>query len=229
MVVARIEGLDKIHRVEGRVRFDGEAGKTGTNAATRAPLRIQSLPATKWTDVPLDAKRGFRVALAEDATNLYLRYDVRSGGPLRNGGTDWEKLFKTGDGVDFQVENARLFITRMNGQPIAVLYRPSVPGTKEPVVFESPVGKVLIDRVEKLDAKVVIRDRADGYEVEATVPRSVLNIQPPARGDVGVLFADPTGSKTVIRHYWANKDTLIVDDLPTESRLSPDKWGWFSR
>ncbi len=234
VVVVKITGLDRVQRLPGGLlRWNGEPASAAGTQAERPPLRIQKPPATDWTDVPLDAKRGFRVALAADASNLIARFDVRSGGPLRNGGTDWRTLFKTGDGVDLQFDNARLFITRFADKPIAVLYRPTMPGTKTPVVFESPVGKVVIDRVEQINATIRIDDRADGYEVKLIVPRTALglpaDLTQPLRGDVGVLFADPTGTKTVVRHYWANKDTQIVDDLPSEIRFQPERWGAISQ
>lgn len=234
VVVVKITGLDRVHRLPGGLlHWKGASSATTGTQAERPRLRIQQLPATEWTDVPLDATRGFRVALAADATNLIARFDVRSSGPLRNGGTDWRTLFKTGDGVDLQFDNARLFVTRLAGKPIAVLYQPTVPGTKTPVVFESPVGKVTMDRVERLDIPITIRDRAEGYELEVIVPRTALglpaDLTKPLRGDVGVMFADPTGTKTIIRHYWANKDTQIVDDLPTETRLQPAQWGWINQ
>ena len=45
------------------------------------------------------------------------------------------------------------------------------------------------------------------------------------KGDVGVIFSDPGGSRNVLRAYYANSDTAIVNDIPSESRLEPHRWG----
>ena len=44
------------------------------------------------------------------------------------------------------------------------------------------------------------------------------------RGDLGVVFSDAGGSRSVLRTYYANKDTAIVNDIPSEARLAPHKW-----
>jgi hypothetical protein len=42
---------------------------------------------------------------------------------------------------------------------------------------------------------------------------------------VGVLFSDPSGSRTIRRRYLHNAETAIVDDVPSEVRLTPQRWG----
>ena len=44
-------------------------------------------------------------------------------------------------------------------------------------------------------------------------------------GDVGILFSDPGGTRTVLRSYWSNQDTGITADVPSEARLQPANWG----
>jgi hypothetical protein len=45
-----------------------------------------------------------------------------------------------------------------------------------------------------------------------------------ARGDVGVLYGTDGGGRTVLRAYYANKDTSVVEDVPSEARLAPARW-----
>jgi hypothetical protein len=79
------------------------------------------------------------------------------------------------------------------------------------------------------DAQVAIARTDKGYTLEAAVPLKALGFAPKpgllTRGDVGVIFSDPGGSRNVLRAYYANKETAIVNDIPTEARLEPQKWG----
>ncbi|MCC7518989.1 MAG: hypothetical protein IT578_07385, partial [Verrucomicrobiae bacterium] len=87
------------------------------------------------------------------------------------------------------------------------------------------------ERVELLkDARVTVAKTAAGYTVEATIPWPALHRKPPVAGetwlgDVGVLLSDQSGSRTVLRRYLFNKDTGIVDDVPSESRIAVTNWG----
>jgi len=78
------------------------------------------------------------------------------------------------------------------------------------------------------DAQVAVTRHADGYVLEAAVPLTALGFAPASgsitRGDVGVIFSDPGGSRNVLRVDYANKETAIVNDIPSEARLEPAKW-----
>ena len=183
------------------------------------------------------------IALGRDAGNLYLAYKVHEPNPMRNGGADWRSLFISGDCVDLMLQtdskadrnrrdavagDERLLFTLFQDKPIAVLYRPVVPGAHSPVSLAS----ARIDQVVQLDsAKVVIkRDAAHGfYTVEASVPLKDLNFDPKStedlRGDVGVIFADESGRSRSLRLYYYNKHTEMIDDLATEATLQPNEWG----
>ena len=45
------------------------------------------------------------------------------------------------------------------------------------------------------------------------------------RADLGMLFSDPSGSRTIRRRYLHSAETAIVDDVPSEVRLAPQRWG----
>jgi hypothetical protein len=188
--------------------------------------------------------RSADVTLGRDQKNLYLAYSVHEPTPpLTNGGTDWHSLFTTGDCVDLMLAtdkkadpnrrgpapgDERLLFSVYQGKPIAVLYRPVVPGTTAPI----RLGSEAVDQIVQLNSAQVMvsRDPAHGtYTLEASVPLADLNIDPKEtgalRGDVGVIYADESGRNRALRLYYYNKDTQMIADLPTEARLQPANWG----
>ena len=190
--------------------------------------------------VALDGGKGrtARVALARDAQNLYLACAVR-GASLVNLGTDWRTLFISGDCVDLMLSSKpggvhyapaegdeRLLLGVYAGKPVAVLYRPVVPGTQTPAQLMA----ARIDRIVQLpDARVAFQRGNGSYTLEAAVPLADLGLDPARsedlRGDVGVIYADETGRSRSLRLYHYNHDTQMTADLTTEARLQPGNWG----
>jgi len=191
-------------------------------------------------------ERGAKVALAFDDQRLLVAFDVRDASPMKNGGDDLALLFKTGDACDVMLAcdpkadpgrtqpargDVRLLFSVLEGKPVCVLYETVLRGgERKPRLLSSPTGAVSFDRVVALDAaQVAIVRTAEGYALEAAVPLAAIGFEPqPAlitKGDVGVIFSDPGGSRNVLRAYYANQETAIVNDIPSEARLTPDKWG----
>jgi len=176
-----------------------------------------------------------RVWLAVNPTGLVARYEIQDTSPLQNAGRDWKLLFKTGDSVDLQLDlggerNVRVLMTETaTDGPVVVLYRYGVPDAPAPERFWSPTGEVTVDVVEKgTGIKPAIQRTGTNYTLTACMPWASVGItNPPAtlRGDVGVLFSDPSGAVTVERLYHFNKNTSVVADIPSEVRLTPDNWG----
>ena len=202
--------------------------------------------ARKGAVLKVGSEERARVALAHDKDNLYVVFDVADPSPMKNSGKDFALLFKTGDACDLMLAtdpaadpertepapgDLRLLFSTLEGKPVAVLYRPVLRGGKgNPRTFSSPVSAVRFDHVAIIEeAKVAIRRGKGRYVLEAAVPLSALGWNPAAtpltRGDVGVIFSDSGGSRNVLRLYYANRDTAIVNDIPSEARLTPDKWG----
>lgn len=186
--------------------------------------------------------RSAQVALSRDASNLYLAYHVTKDSPFSNKGANWQTLFITGDCVDLMLAtdtqadvhrlraapgDQRLLLSVYQGKPIAVLYRPAVPGTKEPVRLMA----ARIDEIKVLDsAKIAIQQKGNSYTIEASVPLQDLGIGSDStgialQGDVGVIYSDETGSNRSLRLYYYNKKTGITADLTTEATLEPREWG----
>jgi RNA polymerase sigma factor (sigma-70 family) len=186
------------------------------------------------------AGRAARVALKKDAESLYLAYEV-SGATLVNKGTDWRTLFVTGDCVDLMLASGRnartphyaasegdlrLLMGVCEDKPVAVLYRPVVPGTQTPTRLMA----ARIDQIVRLpSARVAFKRSGASYTLEAAVPLRDLEIDPKEtgvlKGDVGVIFADETGKNRSLRLYYYNRETRITADLTTEATLQPGEWG----
>ena len=185
------------------------------------------------------------VRLGCDATNLYLRYEVADPSPWVNNGTDWTLLFKTGDSIDLQLAtdpaapanrrtpapgDVRLLIAPMGTQQVAVVYRHRVPGTKQGMAFSSPWRTETVDQVQRLDtARIAVRKSGDAYAVDAAVRLADLGFAPRPGGawkaDLGVIYGDDAGTINLMRNYWANQATGLVNDVPGEIMLQPDLWG----
>lgn len=189
-----------------------------------------------------------RSAAAWDDTNLYLAWDVKDDTPWANGAEAPEYLYAHGDTVDFQlgsdpkadrnrgepvVGDLRLSIGPFHGQPAAVIYRPKAKD-KAPKTFYSGVvrdGYVVESVVVVQDARITVKLRRDkkGYVVEAAMPLSAVGLRPGAglklRADFGVTHGDKAGKDTVLRTYWHNQNTGIVNDEVFELKLEPRNWG----
>ena len=213
-------------------------------SATEAPTIEGNL--NEWnmaSGVKLEGNksRTARIALSRDDTNLYLACEVSKDSPFSNKGSDWQTLFISGDCVDLMLAtnrkaalhrkdaiegDERLLLSMYQGKPIAVLYRPVVPGTKTPIQLMA----ARLDEIKRLDsAKVGIQSSGNTYTLEASIPLKDLGIDPKEtgalHGDVGVIFSDETGSNRSQRLYHYNKKTSITADLTTEATLQPGEWG----
>lgn len=178
--------------------------------------------------------RSGQVHLAYDRDNLYVMANVNDASAWANAGCDYGMLFTTGDSVNVMLSASsptRILIAPMNGEPIAVIYRTGVDGRAgDARTFSSPTGSVEFGSVAiSHGSKVAISRDAGRYVVEASIPWSELGIHPGTgtivHGDVGIVFSDASGRKAVRRTYYYDHDTSIINDIPTEARLAPSRWG----
>lgn len=200
----------------------------------------------------LEDGRGFQVRLAYDAENLYARFDVTSPHELINAVPDPHILFRGGNCLDIQIAadpsaeasrqtavpgDLRLLVTRRSEghtvQPLGVLYRPKVAGFQgEPMVLTSPVGQESFDRIDVVDSvRLTYRKEAHGFTATVAIPHALtgLKLQPgqKLKLDLGYIFGNAEGTRTAVRVYLFNTSFTagVVNDIPCESRLEPDRWG----
>lgn len=192
-----------------------------------------------------DAGHAAAAAWGYDDKQLYLCFrDVEDSTPMINQGDDPQRLFKTGDAVVFELRtqagknggkvmpgDIRLLFSVYQGRSIAVLYRYHVAKSEQPVVFETAV-RTRIDQVSALqNAKIQLERRKDSYTLCAAVPLSDLDFKPQTGrtylGDFGIIYSDRAGKTNVLRMYWANQATGLVNDLALEARIDPSRWGRF--
>lgn len=188
-------------------------------------------------------------AIAYDATNMYLGWQVDDNTPWVNGATEPPVMYACGDTVDFQIgTNAkvdimrteaalgdlRLSIGNFQGKPTAVVYR-RIATDKHPRKFYSGVVRegYEMQSVVVLGPEAQIAVKVDAmtkrYVVEAAIPLKSFGITlTPGltlSGDMGVTYGDPDGKDTVLRSYWNNQATGIVADEVYELQLQPANWG----
>jgi outer membrane protein assembly factor BamB len=188
-----------------------------------------------------------RVAMAHDETNLYVGWEVQDDTPWVNGADAPEYMYARGDTVDLQLGtdpaadkkrtepvkgDLRLSIGNFQGKPTAVVYR-KVADEKHPKIFSSGVIKEYpMDSVVVLDAaQVTVKVDAAGkrYVVEAAIPLAALGLKLidglTLRGDFGATHSKAAGNDTMLRTYWNNQQTGIVDDEVFELKMEPGNWG----
>jgi len=129
--------------------------------------------------------------------------------------------------------DTRILITRQDGKPKVVVYRPIVPGfAGRPIILTSPTGKESFDGIEMTDRVTVDYTRTPGgFQALAAIPLDLLGWTPRAgeavRMDLGYIFGNVTGTQAMFRSYWTNNSfsANVVNDVPNESRLEPAEWG----
>ena len=202
-------------------------------------------PGAEFVSFKKQADAAVRAAVAWDDKQLYLGYEVSDATPWINGADAPEFLYARGDTVDFQLGadpqadanrtepmagDLRLSIGNFKGTPTAVLYR-KVAADKHPKDFSSGIVKEYrLDSVTLVsDAKINVQKRDKQYVVEAAIPWSALGVVPAAglslSGDLGVTHGDAAGVDTVLRTWWNNQKTGIVNDEVFELMIEPKLWG----
>jgi hypothetical protein len=199
---------------------NGKRPKSGRASVTIVRGRDaldRAAPAVKT----LEGGRGFQVRMAYDDANLYLRYDVTAPQPLVNATPDPQIVFRGGNLIDLQLAadsgadperttpaagDVRLLVTRQDGKPFAMLYRPKVAGFDgQPIVLRSPTGTESFDRIERVESAWSISQTDQGFTATVTVPLELLGLKlEPGRKlklDLGYIFGNSQGTRTAVRAY----------------------------
>ncbi len=261
--VLEVLGLNGLKRFEGRVTLtaaDSKAAAAALAEWSSLKAKAQSLVLARsssdtpdWTNLrgvtlDVDLKRGFTVKAAYTATDLLMRYEVRSPFELVNSTPEINMLFKGGNLLDIQLAtdanadpkrdkpapgDLRVLVSRRDGKPVAVVYRTKLAKPEgEPVVFTSPTGTESIDRIEVWDDVKLKYEKTDaGFQAAVSLPLAKLGLVPKPgttqRMDVGYIFGNETGNTTATRVYWSNHSfsSGVTQDVPNEARLEPAQWG----
>lgn len=271
--VIEVKGIEKFKRLGAEFQvtpdvskktWEWEAARTRKMVFSRAPViecAVLDPPPTldgtigqdEWGREEGWAKHKAEIpGLAEfrmgrDSKYLYLCWQTRNSGPLKNGGDDFRRYFKTGGGVDIKLQtdrkadpdrqrpakgDVRLLITVARGKPVAVLYRPVAPDAPEDQAWKTTTpaaGTTAFDQVTRIrGGGIAFSSGENGYVVEVAIPLKALGLKLKndllLKMDWGVLSTEE-GNITTARNYWANKMAVGTTDEPTEARLSPDLWG----
>lgn len=258
--VTEILGLQSIRRMSGEYTLtedDVVASRQAQEAFAVTKTKGQLLTIVRGRDSlkvaqtvgkTADATRDFSASVAYDAHNLYVAYTINSPFELTNSYADWKTLFKGGNCLDLQFAaettadpkrkepapgDVRILVTRQNGQPIAVVYRPKVKNfTGVPLTFTT-VNKITLDRIDVNDKVQLVgyQKTPTGFTVTVVVPLDVLGWTPKpgskVKMDVGYIFGNSTGNQVAMRTYWSNNSFAAncVGDVPNEIKLEPDQWG----
>ena len=239
------DAMEWDRKVQSRTLY--EAAKMIECRQRKGGITLDGNPADwEFTTAALDG-RDASLAMAYDDANLYVCFNVRGSGPLKNTGNDWHRLFKSGAAVDLQigvdpkadakrkapaVGDCRLLMTLTGEGPTAVLYQPNAPGSKPDEAWEARTGvaQAGFDRVVKLpEVRLAAKTDANGYCAEAVIPLKSLGLEivPDVayKFDWGILASGPDGSEVLERLYWANPQTKMLSDEAIEAKLHPDLWG----
>jgi hypothetical protein len=254
--IVRLDGLDSVERIDlGTIEVTKKAIAAAepmrTEAATQSVLRdevnvhpMSGIPSTDFSTWPArewaPISKGCSFQLGSDGKNLIVAYRTDQPQLLQNSATEFPFAFTQGGGLDLMlraggasdarqptVGDVRLFVTKRNGQLLAVLYRQRANSAGNRVTFSSPVGEVTFDDVE--DVSRFVELASDGGNYVISVPLSLLGIDSPQgkvyRGDAGIVLSD--GLRARARLYWHNKSDSMTADVPSEARLNPSQWGVF--
>ncbi len=203
-----------------------------------------------WAEIPslaiskTGAAEKATAKLAWDDTNLYASFAVTDETPMLNTGKDYTRLFKTGDSVDVSLSpsgnnsqgavqgDMRIVISKYNDKPTAVMMKETdaTATAADNFSYSSPVTTVPFDRVSILDnAEINIKSEGNVYVVEARIPLADIGLTPEngleITGDMGIITSDSMGTINIGRIYYFNKTTELTNDMPTEAKLYPERWG----
>ena len=222
---------------------------------TAVSANLDNWANAEWATFNVDDQRKGRAAVSWDENTLTVIFDVTDGSPLLNRGGNPELLFKSGDCVDLDLSGADPDAPRPNDQPIlgdkrllvavvqdgkggekplVMLYEP-VSDRKDatPGAFHSPVSSHTFDNVQAYSTPVAFQRRAGGYTLEIQLNAKQLGLGELQMGrrfraDFGALFSDPGGSLVMAKTLWSDDspEVSVTQDVPTESKIRPTKWGW---
>ncbi|MBE2204719.1 MAG: hypothetical protein IAE94_10310 [Chthoniobacterales bacterium] len=185
-----------------------------------------------------DPSRWFRVALAHNARDLAVAWQVNDASPWKNAEGKFTHAFIGGDSLDLQLDipgrgPVRLLAAPVGGKNTVIYWQKTAETKENPTTYavsNNETNAQSFDVVKVLPkAKLSVQQGMLGTSALLTVPLAELGLDPTKtpdiKGIVGVIFSDPSGTTRASRLYWHDKKTGLVSDVPSESRLNPANWG----
>ena len=183
-------------------------------------------------------ERWFRASVAHDRATLAVAFQVADPSPWKNGESRFTHLFAGGDAVDLKLDvpgvgPVRILAAPMDGKPTAVFWRKRSPEKGREITYSvnnNMTNAESFDEVRLLKcATVDVNVAGQTYSVLLRVPLADValdGLKPgPLKGTVGVVYSNPAGNNRIARVYWHDKQTGLVSDIPSESRLNLRNFG----
>lgn len=180
----------------------------------------------------------WRAAMAIHGKDLVVAWQVADPSPWMNGSSQYTHAFIGGDGVDLQLDvpgrgPIRVLVAKVAGKPTAVYSQAQPVDGVEPVTYavqNNLTNATTLGQVKRLEsAEVDVQVGFNSYTVLLRVPLAQLGLDQALgqeiSGVVGAIYSDPTGTDRTLRLYWHDKQTGMVNDVPTEARLTTRRWG----
>lgn len=192
-----------------------------------------------FVEEPGNPARWFKFSAVLTGQELALIWQVADDTPWKNGSDTFTHAFAGGDAVDFHLLSPskgplRILAAKVHEKPEVILFQKKAATPENPqkyMVANAPGNARTFDIVKILkNAKLDVKTSGAGYTALVRLPLSDVGLDAdklPTRllGLAGVIFSDRAGTNRTARLYWHDKNTSMVNDIPTESDVEPKRLG----
>lgn len=182
-----------------------------------------------------------------DKNYIYFAFKIYDKSPMKNSGDDPKLCFKYGDTVEIFIctdkdmkfgneiteNHYRILMTYLKDKKVIYCFKYIDKNSKNHSYFSSPAGTVRIDWTGYIEGSdMEIKRYNDFYTLEVKIPLKFFknfNIERGMRisGDFAINFSDESGTINVLKVYWNEEYGGNVNDIPTEQKIEPYRWGIF--
>lgn len=180
----------------------------------------------------------WRAAMGVTGKDLVVMWQVADTSPWKNSEGQFTHAFIGGDAVDVQLDipgrgPVRILGAKVGGKDTVVYWQAQSDKPDNPVTYSvqnnltNATPFPVVRRLDKAELKTATG--FSSYTALLRVPLADLGLEgvrgKEITGIVGVIYSDPSGTNRASRVYWHNKQTGLVNDVPSEARLTPKLWG----
>lgn len=180
----------------------------------------------------------WRAALGVTGKDLVVMWQVADPSPWKNGEGQFTHAFIGGDAVDVQLDipgrgPVRILGANVAGKNTVVYWQAKADKPDNPVTYavqNNLTNATPFPVVRRLDqAELKVATGFNSYTALLRVPLADIGLAgvrgQEIQGIVGVIYSDPSGTNRASRIYWHDKQTGLVNDVPSEARLNSKRWG----